>query len=174
MAKGIRFQPQSSNPLPNPSDLGLWVNNNNELIVERGGTTQNITQVINNVESGLAATLISKIYTNNTGSTIPINTVVYSPAAGQIAVADGTDSGKFKAIGITTAAITNGNTGTVALMGIFPISGLTHNTYAYLGVTPGAIVTTAPSSPSGFNLVRLGVVEGNNIILQIQHTGVLN
>jgi hypothetical protein len=173
MAKGIRFQPQSSNPLPNPSDLGLWVNNSNELIVERGGTTQNITQVITSVQAGTAQTLISKTYTNNTGSTIPINSVVYSSVAGEISLADGADSSKFRVIGITTQSITNGNSGVVALMGIFPITGLTHNTYAYLGVTPGSIVTTAPSSPSGFNLVRLGVVEGNNIILNVQHAGVL-
>lgn len=175
MAKGIRFQPQSTNPLPNASDLGLWVNTSSELVLEQGGTTQNVTQILTGVVEGTAITYIAKSYVNNSGSMIPVHSVVYSPVVGEIELADGNNVNKFRVIGLTVEPIADGDSGLVAISGIVSgvSAGLTHNSYVYLGNTPGILTDTPPNTPSGFNVVRLGVVDDDSILLQIQHIGTL-
>ncbi len=174
MAKGIRFQPQTLNPMPNPTDSGLWINTSNQLVYESGTGPTNISTILTSVENGTALTYIAKTYTNNTGVTIPIHSIVYSNTPGEIELADGNNVNKFRAVGITVAAIADGDSGAVAISGIVSgVMGLTHNSYAYLSNTPGVLTDTPPNTPAGFNVVRLGVVDDDSILLQIQHIGVL-
>jgi hypothetical protein len=169
----LQLTPQATNPM-NPGDKGIWANMSGDLVYENGVAPTNVSSILTSVENGTALTYIAKTYINNTGSTIPAYTVVYTNLAGEIDVADGGNVNKFRAIGITVAAIADGASGAVAISGIVTgISGLTHNSYAYLGNTPGDIVDTPPNSPSGFNVVRLGVVDDDSVLLQIQHVGTL-
>lgn len=173
---GLQLIPQASNPL-DAGQEGIWINTAGDLIHQKATTTVNITNVIENIESGSFVTLLTKEYFNNTGSIIPAFTPVYSPSIGEIAIADGTDEEKYRVIGMTMASSTSGTSVSVALNGVIPsFTGYTHNRYLYLGLSAGGLTTTGPTLgpyPSGFQVIRLGVIEGSNLILQIQHVGTL-
>jgi hypothetical protein len=174
MATGIRLQSQSSNPL-GLNQKGIWINNSGDLINETGGTAKNITQSINNLEGGGSISTISRTYLNNSGSTIPVYTPVYLNAAGQIAPAINNNATQCRVIGVTLGSISNGNIGQVALYGtIDGVAGYTHGAYIYLGATAGQLVDTAPVSPPGTQVVKVGIMDGTTLILQIQHIGVLS
>lgn len=172
----IQLSGQSSNPL-DPGQAGIWVDMSGALMHEDGvSSATNISDVIAGVQDGTAVAYISKMYTNSTGSTITPFTPVYSPTAGHIAPADCNDLNKFRVIGITIDNIPNGSSGLVGLHGVIPGISATHNRYLYVGLTPGSLVDVGPTLggySSGFNVVRLGTVEGSNLILQIQHMGAL-
>lgn len=173
--KGITFDPQGSNPLG--SGRGVWVNLSDEMIYENGAVAKNITQAIANLESGSGVSALTRLLFNNTASTIPKGTPVYSPSAGNIAPARGTVDAQSRVIGLAAANIAPSTNGNVAISGTLTgVSGYTHGTYLYLGDDPGEAVDVEPTLgpyPSGFNVVILGVIENNNIMLQIHHVGVL-
>lgn len=173
---GLQLTPQASNPLE-VGQQGLWINSVGDLIHQKTTTAVNVTNTISEIQSGSFVTLLTKQYFNNTGAVIPAFTPVYSPSVGEIAIADGTDEEKYRVIGITMASSSSGATVTVALSGVIPsFTGYTHNKYLYLGLSAGGLTTTGPTLgpyPSGFQVVRLGIIEGSNLILQIQHVGTL-
>lgn len=174
---GLQLILQSTTPLAS-GQYGIWMNNAKELMVtDTLSTSTNITQRITTLESNSSNTVILKTYLNNTGSTIPAFSPVYSPVAGQIALADGSSGSTFRVIGLTMTAIAPAASGNVAVSGIIPgISGLTHNTTIYLGLAAGSktdIEPATPTYPVGFHIVSLGIMEGSNLILQIGFIAVL-
>lgn len=174
---GVQLTPQSSNPL-GAGQAGIWVNSSGQLTHTDGTTTTNISQVITEVVEGTAQTTISNTYQNLTDGTIPAFSAIYTPSAGNAGLADGTTTNKFQVIGVTPAAITASSSGPVAYSGYLTgVSGLTHGVYVYLGLSPGTLTSTPPTTgggyPTGFNVVKIGIMDGTNLILQIQHIGTL-
>jgi hypothetical protein len=139
----------------------------NITVTPSGGNTLTIASTAGN------STYFSMNLLNNSGSTIPANSPVYMSAAGQISLANCTNvmPAASIVIGITTAAITNGTSGPVAYSGYITgvASGLTTGSYAYLSST-GTLTNTPPSTP-GYEVVILGVVNGNDLFLQIMNIG---
>lgn len=172
---GLQLTPVSANPLG--SGKGIWTNLSAELIYENGATAKNITQSINNLESGLGVNALTRLMLNNTGSTILKGTPVYSPSAGEIAPARGTVDAEARVIGVAAANIPNASNGPIAYAGMLTgVTGYTHGAYLYLDSTAGVIVDTAPTLgpySAGFNVVIIGVMENNNFMLQIHHVGKL-
>lgn len=171
---GIEFTPQSSDPLGSGSS-GLWVNNSNELMHNNGTFTKNLTQSIDNLESGSGVSALTRSMLNSTGSTITKGTPVYTPAAGMIAPANGSFNNASRVIGVANEDIGPAASGMVAFYGtISGVSGYTHGTYIYLGNDPGELVDVEPTLgpySSGFNVIIIGIMEGTNLILQIQNVG---
>jgi hypothetical protein len=94
--------------------------------------------------------------TNQTGASIAKGTPVYQTGVSgnniTIAPADADDAAKMPAIGLTTAAIANGASGTVIILGV--VDGLDTSSFAagdtlYVSTTPGALTTTPPTGESG-------------------------
>jgi hypothetical protein len=134
-------------------------------ISANGDSTQYINGAGNLVtfpEFSSTATVI-KTVRNQTGSTIPIGTVVYiNGASGNfptIARADASgDATSAQTIGLTQAAINNNTNGVIVLIG--DVGGLntsayTDGTQLYLG-TNGAWTSTKPYAPT--HLVYVGIV----------------
>lgn len=173
---GIEFEPIGTNPLGS-GKKGFWVNLSDELVYEDGATAKNITQSIENLESGSGVSALTRLMFNGTGSTIIKGTPVYSPSAGQIAPGRGTVNAESRIIGLAAENIPPSTNGNIAVAGTLTgVSGYTHGSYLYLGDDAGEAVDVEPTLgpyPSGFNVVILGVVENNNIILQTHHVGVL-
>lgn len=178
MAKGIVITPQGANPLP-ANSRGLWFNSNNELIAERGPTkpAQNMTTAIEAIQSGEGVDALTRTYTNPGISPIPIYTPVYSQAAGLIAPAIGLVDAQSRVIGVTAEEIPAGGQGKVAYAGMLTgVTGFTHGAYLYLDQTAGIMTEDKPSLgtfPAGFFVVRIGLIEGNNLFLQITAVGTL-
>lgn len=164
----LQLTPTGINPLQS-GQAGIWVDGSGALMHEDGiSVGVNITQAV--------SAIAPRVYANNTGSTIPALTPVYSPVAGEVAIADGTDPSKFRVIGVTIAAILDGDSGEIAGNGVVEGVSLSHNSYAYLGLVAGSLVDVGPTLgpyPSGFQIIRIGVVEGSRLLLQIQHAGTL-
>ena len=174
--KGITFDPQGASPL-GVGQRGFWVNLSDELIYEDSTISKNLTQAIENLESGSGVSALTRLMFNGTGSTIAKGTPVYSPSAGQIAPARGTVDAESRVIGLAAENIAPSTNGNIAVAGTLTgVSGYTHGAYLYLGDDPGEAIDVEPTLgpyPSGFNIVILGVVENNNIVLQTHHVGVL-
>jgi len=172
MAKGIRFQPQVSNPLPNNTDTGLWIDVAGNLIFQKGlSGSLDLSGSVEELLTGEGITSISRTYLNNSGILIPVNTPVYATASGTIAMAGGSTLTKSKFLGITTEAINNGDSGNVAIAGaVEEFTGYAHNDFIYLGNTDGSVVTT-PIITDGFYIVLIGLIEGNNLILRPSYMG---
>lgn len=173
---GIEFTEEASNPL-GAGKAGIWVNTSGEMVYENGSFGKNITQSIENLESGSGLVAITRSYTNSTGSTITKGTPVYSPSAGQVAPANGNFLATARVIGVAAEDIAPVASGKIALYGVVDgVSGYTHGSYIYLGLTAGSLTDTEPTLgpyPSGYNVILLGVMEGTNLILHIQNIGVL-
>jgi hypothetical protein len=175
---GLDLVPQASNPLA-PGRTGIWISNNaqKDFIVEHGGAETNITQKITALESGISVDVLTKLFTNVTGVTIPKHSVVYSPTPGNIALADGTDLAKSRVIGVTLADITTGSSGLVGYSGVITgVTGFTHGEYLFLDQVVGQLTETEPTLPgfpSGFKIRLIGIIEDTNLFLQITPLGVL-
>ncbi len=171
---GIEFTPQSSDPLGSGAS-GLWVNSDNELVHNNGTFSKNLTQAIDNLESGSGVLALTRTMLNSTGSTITKGTPVYTPAAGMIAPANGSFNNASRVIGVANEDIGPAADGSVALYGtVQGITGFTHGTYIYLGNDPGELVDVEPTLgpyDSGFNVIIIGIMEGTNLILQVQNVG---
>lgn len=175
---GIQLSPQASSPFA-PGQAGMWVDNTaNAMIFEDGANPSfNVVTRVTNVETGLSIDGLTKIFTNGTLSTIPAGTPVYTPSVGFIAPTNASVAISARCIGVTTQSIAPSATGLVAYAGIISgVTGLTHGEYLYLGATPGSITDVKPdlsNSPSGFSVVKLGVMDGTDLLLQVQHIGTL-
>lgn len=100
---------------------------------------------------------------NSTGSTIANGSPVYINGTHgtlpSIALSDATDPGKIVTLGLATEDIANNATGTITTIGV--VHGINTLAFAaganvYVGTTPGALTTTAPTSPN--YRYRVGVV----------------
>lgn len=173
---GIELTEQASNPLGS-GKKGFWVNTSNEMVYENGTFGKNISQSIDDLESGVGVIALTRNYTNSTGSTILRGTPVYSSSAGNIAPANGNFAATSRVIGVAAEDINPASSGMIALYGaVSPLPGYTHGAYIYLGLSAGDITDVEPTLgpyPSGFNVILLGVMEGTNLILHIQNVGVL-
>lgn len=176
---GIEFTPQAVSPFDSSTTRGIWVDSNDDLIFNDSVVENNITQDIQNLQSGLGVLALSRSFTNSTGSNIPKGTPVYSPSPGLIAPAVGTSDLQARIVGITVDAINDGDSGQVAYAGVienFPGT-YTNGAYLWLDQVAGGVVDVPPSIalgyPKGFNQVILGVSNGNDLILQITHFAIL-
>jgi len=178
MAKGIIFQTQATSPL-GANKNGIWVDSNNNLIVDRNTDPQkNVTESIENLEAGIGVDALVRSFVNSTASTMPKGTVVYTPTSGQIDLADGDDTEvKARFVGITSEEILAGQAGYVAYAGVITgaASGFTHGSYLYIAQTAGTMTDVKPSLvggfPAGFHVVKVGLVDGNDLILQPEYIG---
>jgi len=173
---GLELVPQASNPLAG-GQRGIWISTSEELIHQKAAGIENVTQKLTDLTSGIGVNALVRSMSNITGITIPAYTPVYSPSVGNIAPANGTNTVTAKIIGVTTEEILTSNSGNVAYAGLVTgVTGFTHNMDLYLDQTDGIMTETEPSSgpfPSGFVVVRIGVIEGTNLHLQISRVGVL-
>lgn len=126
---------------------------------------------------GGSGTAIMSSYTNGTGSTIAAGTPVYLTTAGHFAKASGAAPATAICMGITASSIGAGSSGNVYLSGIVPsIGSFTNGKNLYLTATAGVMTDVIPdigTYGAGFTIVKLGIVDGTNLILQIQSMGVL-
>lgn len=178
---GMELTPQGSNPLAG-SAAGIWAASNGQIMITDGTTPINVAQSIIDLQMGVGVTTLTRSLLNNTGSTISQGSAVCisNSTAGEIRLADGnvtpSDSlANSRVIGIALAAIPTGTSGSIAVSGtaIGAITGLAQGSYAYLSVTPGVLTSTPPSSPSGFDVIKVGVVDGHNLLLQIENIGTI-
>lgn len=174
--KGIEFTPQNSNPL-GAGSKGLWVNLANQLIHEDGTTNKNLSQAIEDLETGLGINGISRLLFNNTGLVIPKGTPVYSPSAGEIAPASGSALATANVIGIASENIAPASNGNVLIVGVLTgIAGFTHNSVLYLDATAGTLTESKPTLgpyPSGYVVFIVGIMEGTNLYIRPQFVGIL-
>ena len=167
MAKGMRIQPSASNPL-GAGQRGIWVNSSNDLVYEDSVAPVNVTQKISDLGSGTSISGISKLYTNNSGVTIPAYSPVYISAAGEITMAINTADFSSRVIGITTQAINHGATGFVQLTGYLSnvfFSSFTVGDHVYLDSVAGQMTSVEPSTPGQY-IVIIGIADDNTFILQ--------
>lgn len=173
--KGLQLDPQASNPLSGP---GIWNDTSGRLMHTDGVTPINISQTLTNVAAGTASAALTRSMLNSTGFTIPAGTPVYTNTSGHIAPATGSVDSSARVIGVTVASIADGASGLVALVGVVVggFGSFAHGSYLYLTATPGVLTDVAPTIIgylAGFNVVKVGIVEGSNLFLQIQHIGKL-
>jgi hypothetical protein len=174
---GLQLTPVSSSPLASGQD-GLYVDNSHDLHFVGNSIDTDITATLNALVAGSGQNYLSKTCVNTSGSTIPAGTPVYSPSPGNIAPATGSVANQSRVIGVTVNSIANSASGLVAYSGYIPaiLSGFTHGAYLYLSQTPGVMTSTPPSTPTyptGFNVVIVGVVDGNNLYFQPHFVGQL-
>lgn len=173
---GLELVPQASNPL-DVGQRGLWISTTEELVHQKNGSSDNLTQKISDLETGVATKALVKAMSNITGSLIPAGTPVYSPTAGNIAPANGNSITTAKVIGITVENIPTSDSGLVAYAGLIEnVTGFTHNDDVFLDQVDGQLTDTEPSTPTfpvGFVVMRIGVIEGTNLFLQISREGIL-
>lgn len=175
---GIQLVPQLTNPLA-VNHNGIWLRSDEHLIVTGvANPDQDITQQVSDLQSGIGINFLSAYRINGTATTIPAFTPIYSIVAGQIAPTDPTSNTSARAIGITLEAISPSTAGLIAYAGMVPgiTGGYGNGAYLYLDITPGTVTENKPSLPVypvGFNVVKLGVIDGNNLFLQIENIGIL-
>lgn len=172
----IQFTPQNANPLQS-GQRGLWINLNDELMMEDGVTNKNISQTIENLETGLGVTAITRLMFNGTGLVIPKGTPVYSPSPGEIAPANGSLLSTSRVLGVASENIAPSTNGMIAVVGVITgVSGYTHNSVIYLGDDNGELVDVEPTLgpyPGGFVVFIVGIMEGTNLYVRPQFVGVL-
>lgn len=126
-----------------------------------------------NAAGGGSTTYFTMNLSNSSGSTIPANTPVYMSASGQISPGSCTNvvPAASRIVGVTTASIPNSTSGPVAYSGYVTgvATGLTQGAYAYLSAT-GTLTNTPPSTP-GYQTVIVGIVNGNDLFMQITNVG---
>lgn len=175
MPKGIGFTQSISNPIP-VNYTGLWSDSAGKLQIAAVDGTVVPLQVIVEAVGGQSQNF-SRTKANNTGATIPAGTAVYLAGDGSIGLADANDEYTATFFGITAATIPTGTSGPVIYTGVVSgvLAGLGLNTgiYLWLSATPGAL-QIGPPTATGSHLRIVGIVDGNDLILQPQHNGQLS
>jgi hypothetical protein len=166
MAKGIIFQPQASNPIPNGNN-GIWVNNSNEVIFVNQSNVQ--TNIIALLNGGLSAAATGIPLKNNTGSTITKGTPVSINSSGELQLVDVTvDANALAAVGVAATDIPNASSGTIIMNGIITniTTGLAFGSAVF--ITPaGTLTSTYPSIGNGDGfaagdfIIKVGVIAKN-------------
>jgi len=124
--------------------------------------------------SGGSAEYISRLKANNTGSIIPAYRAVVLHTDGTILLADADIITTSFVYGITKADINPGFSGEVIVAGFVPNAaqgqGWTTGEYVYLGEADGVLVDEAGvPSDVGDSVVRVGIVDGNDVLIQIDY-----
>lgn len=167
MAKGIIFQPQGTNPIPNGNN-GIWVNSSNEAIFVNQANTQ--TNIIALLSGGLPAVATKATLLNNTGSTFPKAKPVSINTSGEIQVVNvATEANVMATVGVTEDAITNTASGGVITNGL--VQNIT-TSFAFgdaVFIAPSGNLTNiypsignADGFASGDFVVRVGVISKNS------------
>ena len=173
---GIQLTPVTTNPLPMGS-VGLWTHDvdNSLQFTKYDGSVIPVGNIVEQI-SGQSQNF-SRTKANNTGATIPAGTAVYLAGDGSIGLADANDEYTATFFGVTAATIPTGTSGPVIYTGVVPgvLAGLGLNTgiYLWLSATPGAL-QIGPPTVTGSHLRIVGIVDGNDLILQPQHNGQLS
>lgn len=175
--KGIAFIPQNSNPFQ-PGQTGFWVKDygatSNFVFTDENGVTLDAGQIITQV--GGNAQYFARNYTNNSGATIPAGSPVYITSPGHVDLASAADSVRSVFFGIAQNAIPNGTSGPVIYQGVVSgiFTGLGFSSgYIWLSSTQGGLQLSQPTSAGNY-LVIVGLIDGNDLILQPQWNGSLN
>jgi hypothetical protein len=170
---GIQFTPVPSNPFPSGM-IGIWVDSSNEQLkyTKQDGGVLDVGGVIE--EFGSENQYFSRTKTNNSGVTIPSGSAVCIKSDGSIGLADADDPANSVFFGIASESIAHGSSGKIiyhgVVAGILTGLGLPSGTYLWLSTTPGQMSTSAPTQ-AGSYLVIIGIVDGNDLILQPQVNG---
>lgn len=160
------------------ADLNLFSSSLQGLVPASGGGTVNFLRADGTFAAPPTPSAFTRSLLNNTGSTIPAGYAVCSSitTSGEIRLADPSPtpvdtSASSRVIGVTVAPILNGASGLVAISGNAVISGgLTQGAYAYLSTTPGVLTDVAPVT-AGYDVIKIGVVDGTNLYIQIENIG---
>jgi hypothetical protein len=173
---GIQFTPVPSNPFPT-GQIGIWVDSDDELLryTKQTGEVVNVGEVIEDL--GGNSQHLSRVKLNNSGATIPSGSAVCIKSDGSISLADADDPANAIFFGITAESIPHGSSGKViyngVVAGILTGLGLTSGTYLWLSTTPGQL-STSPPTTQGSYLVIVGIIDGNDLIIQTQVSGQVN
>lgn len=170
---GLELTPQAASPIP-MGKVGFWVENSaNRMIYSRtDGSHLAVGDILESF--GGEIQYFAKTKSNTTGATIPAGAPVYLKTDGTIGLADADVEAAATFYGITLTSIASGSAGKVIYTGTIPgiLSGLglTSGTYLWLNNIPGGMSTNPPTTP-GSHLRIIGIVDGNDLVLQPQHNG---
>jgi len=170
---GVQLAPVASNPLA-AGQIGLWVDSAaKHLMYSRpDGTILPIGQIVETI--GGQSQNFARTKVNNSTATIPAGSPVYIASDGSIGLAGADSENTATFFGVTSSSIAPGASGSViytgVVSGILAGLGLTTGTYLWLSSTPGGMQTTAPTE-AGAHLRIIGIVDGDDLILQQQHNG---
>jgi len=170
---GIELTPQISNPIP-AGKMGFWIETTTQelMFTRANGSNLPMGNLLENLQGD--APNFARTMTNNTGATIAAGTPVYMSDTNEIAKADADDEMASRFFGITTATAANGAEVDVIFSGVVPAvmsgSGLPTNTRIWLTAIPGVFADQPPTTPGSYQ-VQIGLVCGNDLILQIQNYG---
>jgi hypothetical protein len=171
---GLQLTPQTTCPIPS-GDLGIWIDSTEKLQFRKANNTDLAVSTILETLSGNAPNFKRRM-TNNTGITIPAGSAVYMSGDNQIALAETDVEDHSHFFGITAATCPDGTSVEVIFTGVAPgimaLSGLPTNTRIWLSPTPGTYSDTPPG-PGSYQ-VQIGLVCGDDLILQIQNYGLAN
>jgi len=171
---GVELTP-SPNPIP-IGKVGIWVNDYNKrlMFTRADGTIIPIGDFFELLDG--ESQYFARNKTNATGSTIPAGAPVYIKSDGTVGLADADDEASATFFGIAAVTIPDGESGKIIYTGVVPGIlaglGLTTGTYLWLSSTPGGM-TTEPPFTQNAHLRIIGIVDGDDLILQQQHNGQL-
>ena len=174
--QGTEFVNQSSEPgSPTSVNNKLYSNLSGDLLYKNfsNSTTYNITEQLEN-----SSQQQGRVYLNDTGATIPaFKTVALHPTiSGQIVLADvSSNTPAARVIGITTAAIADGDSGLIVWQGYVANAGtgFTHNSVVV--AEPAAAGSIAEETFAGLTtgnmVVEIGIVDGSGMLVNINRKG---
>ena len=172
---GVELTPQAVNPIP-AGKVGMWVDNTSKtmMFTRTDGTVLQAGTILESF--GGEVQYFARTKANNSGATIPAGAPVYIATDGSIGLAHADDETAATFFGITMQSIPAGGTGKViysgTISGILSGLGLLTGTYLWLASTPGGM-SPAPPTNAYAHLRIIGIVDGNDLILQQQHNGQL-
>jgi hypothetical protein len=170
---GLQLTPQASTPLP-MGQLGFWIDSASEHIMftRADGTHLQVGAILEKLQG--SAPNFSRSMKNNSGVTIPAGTPVFMSATNEIYPADADNEEASRFFGFTTATCADQAMVNVIFSGVVPglmaQTGLPTNTRIWLTSTPGLISEVPPTTPGSYQ-VQLGLICGDDLILQIQSYG---
>lgn len=176
----VQLSPQVTNPLP-AGQTGIWYQmdpstggtSHKFMSTNADGTTVAVQAILEQV--GGNTQYFSRSKTNNTGATIPAGSAVTILSDGSIDLCDSVDVSRCQFFGVTKTSIPSGSAGPViysgVVSGIFAGMGLQSGSYVYLGPAPGSISPSSGGSSQSLVNIILGIVDGNDLILQVHVEG---
>lgn len=161
MAKGIRLQSQTSNPL-GAGEKGVWFNNSGEMISENGVSSTNVSGSI----SSPRRTIVD-LY-NNTGGSRYLGEPISIDGSGNLSVTNvSSQASSLSSVGVMYANTPNATQGSVIMAGVLEnITGsFSFGDALYVSKTSGLQATYPDTGVLGFvagdYVIRVGVVSKN-------------
>jgi hypothetical protein len=118
---------------------------------------------------------MARLMINGSSATIPAGSPVYITSPGQVALAHCDSDVAHVFLGIAAAPIAAGQQGKIIYAGVVPgiFQGMGLNSgYIWLGSTPGQLSLVEPQNVGDY-LVIIGLIDGDDLILQPQMNGQL-